>query len=1626
MAICLVLNVIGWYKFWVDTPHEEAKKPMASTGCSSAADPMQASGTPALQTNHGTIDMEMNRNTTVTRRHGKQLWGLMWGLLVPCLLEAQPAQPDTLVVSIPADTITHLCFDAEVLEMSGPITGASFCQSGNAATVVGANLQGECLDLLPASGFLGLSPDTICTVHCYQNDLQLCDTTYLVVNVSGSGCADFFASDTVVVPFSGNPVSVCVPLALSKAVAMSLILDGQLYSQPLSGCDGDSLVAYSYAIVPGLGNIGPYQLSSWEVNGLSFSGFFNNIDELVSLMNAFDPAGNWTLNALNLTITGGASGSQYGNMQIMQLQTGQSALLMTNFTIFFNGTLVEVIDPGIYQLVAVDSTTGCADSVHIVVEGQHPVPQVWFDTLYVGHTLAPLCVDTADLWWGIASVAPCAGPQFGAIVPLSPDSLCFAYEAGMQPGVDTLCWVSCDGGQPAWCDTTYFVLAVRPRPDTIFLSLADTLSALDTCLHAWLEVNPLAADTQMLCPTASAVIDLAFVDTACVRLIPEAVGTDTLCAIVCEADLCDTTVLVVSVYAAQPPCEEHFAEDTLFAEAHALPYEFCLSANATLSYWLDGQLVATDTCPAGVGIVLEAYGVHVLVGTDPFGCADTLWLELIQVPPPDTLGIVFLSTSVDRPIDTICGSTSSLSGAAAALSFCALPLHGSVQVLSDSCFAYLPAAGFTGLDSVCVTLCDGLTPQRCDSTRFVIEVRPVPDSLWLQTPVGQPTPLYCLDTTQLATAFDTSFLCRLPQNGQLLLTGECFSWVPDPGFSGTDTACVVVCDAWGFCDTTYLFLSAGPACPSWFDADTISALLPACDVGYELCLPLSFDSLLYLYVELDGQPFFGPFEGCMNDTFFTYTFFNVPGQGLAGPYQLDSWTVNGQHFSGQFDGLAALVDSMNLWDPSGNWLDSMGLFIFGGNPAQSYGDMSITHLPSGATSVVERNVVVFPQGTALTLDTGSHVLVLADTLHGCADTLVLDLRCPDPCNYLALSPDTLMVDDCDSLARWCVDLPLLAAHNIAWTDNGQPLPDTALQLCDPTGTAVLLDTGYHQLVLADTVKGCVDSFSLWVGCLSANEILVDTFLPQGDQLAFCLDDWLIDTALITHLAACGTPAGQIAVAYDTTSGCFVLDGVTPGMDTACFELLEGAVQHRITFVVTVGQPCDPLFPTPFAGAGIDCMADTSGYLCLPLSLMQMQQRQIYLDGEPYTGPVVGCNFDSTYSINYSLLPNGGQAGPYILEMWTVNGQTFTGSFDDVQELVDSMNLWDPAGQWTWIEQNGHITIIGGLAGNVYGSLFVMQQLTGAEAVLGVSAAFVPQGAALYLPLGTHELVLRDTLTGCRDTVVATVACVGTDTVCVQLEPGQVDTLCLSTAELQGDLSDVFDACSALNGEIAVYALIDSCVVIEGVEPGTDTACVVLCDARGLCDTTVVCAEVQQIADTAVVAVPDSAETTTDEPVIVSVLSNDQYQQLDTFFILDPPRWGSAAWMLDGTIAYVPDEGYCDDEVPDSFSYVICRGAQCDTAVVWVRVACTGLVVYNGFSPNEDGINDTFVIKGLEKFPDHHLRIFNRWGNLVFESTNYQNDWDGTWKGLPLPDGVYFYLLLDGAGNRYSGYVQISR
>jgi gliding motility-associated-like protein len=94
----------------------------------------------------------------------------------------------------------------------------------------------------------------------------------------------------------------------------------------------------------------------------------------------------------------------------------------------------------------------------------------------------------------------------------------------------------------------------------------------------------------------------------------------------------------------------------------------------------------------------------------------------------------------------------------------------------------------------------------------------------------------------------------------------------------------------------------------------------------------------------------------------------------------------------------------------------------------------------------------------------------------------------------------------------------------------------------------------------------------------------------------------------------------------------------------------------------------------------------------------------------------------------------------------------------------------------------------------------------------------------------------------------------------------------------------------------------------------------------------------------------------------------------------------------------------------------CTSTPATYSITVKSCAIIDFFIPEGFSPNGDGINDVFFIRGIDIYPANKFAIFNRWGDKVFESSPYQNTWDGkAQKGIrvgsdELPIGIYFYVL----------------
>ncbi|MDW7690684.1 choice-of-anchor D domain-containing protein [Flammeovirgaceae bacterium SG7u.111] len=220
--------------------------------------------------------------------------------------------------------------------------------------------------------------------------------------------------------------------------------------------------------------------------------------------------------------------------------------------------------------------------------------------------------------------------------------------------------------------------------------------------------------------------------------------------------------------------------------------------------------------------------------------------------------------------------------------------------------------------------------------------------------------------------------------------------------------------------------------------------------------------------------------------------------------------------------------------------------------------------------------------------------------------------------------------------------------------------------------------------------------------------------------------------------------------------------------------------------------------------------------------------------------------------------------------------------------------------------------------------------------------------------------------------------------------------------------------------------------------GTDVFEYAICNPDGLCDTASVFVTVSNPPQ----AVSDVISVIKGGTLFIDVTEND----IDPDGDLDPSSVRIIEEPMSGNSVRIEDEGIViyDSRVDftgqDYLIYEVCDlTGKCDTDTIFVFVevpVSEVLVTKKGLSPNGDGINDTWIVEGIEYFPYNKVKIFNRWGDTVFEMEGYNNEdvlWDGSSnRSLSLgsgtvPEGTYFYVIELGNGERpLTGFIEVKQ
>ena len=140
-----------------------------------------------------------------------------------------------------------------------------------------------------------------------------------------------------------------------------------------------------------------------------------------------------------------------------------------------------------------------------------------------------------------------------------------------------------------------------------------------------------------------------------------------------------------------------------------------------------------------------------------------------------------------------------------------------------------------------------------------------------------------------------------------------------------------------------------------------------------------------------------------------------------------------------------------------------------------------------------------------------------------------------------------------------------------------------------------------------------------------------------------------------------------------------------------------------------------------------------------------------------------------------------------------------------------------------------------------------------------------------------------------------------------------------------------------------------------------------------------------------------------------------------------PNVGIGQWEIVKGTAKIENETDPNSEIrqlnfgENILKWTISNGT-CPVSSDIITITYSDFNIPSGFSPNGDNKNDLFEIKGIESYPGTQLKVFNRWGMLVYSSADYQNQWDGD----GLSDDTYYYELKITGSKEKHGYILLKR
>jgi gliding motility-associated-like protein len=1331
---------------------------------------------------------------------------------------------------------------------------------------------------------------------------------------------------------------VCLEVVFQQLRNYEILVDGEPYEGRFPACNIDTIYKANFDNIVEDAQA-PYELLFFEVAGDTFMITFNSFEELVDSIRTWDPTSDWKYDSLNNEMFSvNPPQVLFSNMIRFRDANNNTTALTIDRTFAANGTFF-FFERGWNEVVFNDTIMNCTDTVDIGIS----CPQIDTTRLFVEWMIRDtFCFESLDL---LANITEINQLQFisGNNIELIEEDSCLIYK-GLEQGSDTLVYKIQD--ELNLCDTHVVIIEVGEMPDGDNTILTDTIfpNQIDTvCPDFAFEVDSISN----ICP-ASSEENVSFIfDTATQCLIYTYVfpGIDSFCLEThYDNGIVDTFTLIVT---ALSPLTDTII-DSIFLnqniqycfeldELSEAPFQINEFCNLTPQF-IDYSIDSSALCLNYSGQMLAGSDTICIEICDNVGVCDTTIFYITTIDNERTSEFIFDSLLINFT-DTICLNYDLPGMISDIQNLCPDSLNTNFSFDIDSselCIYYQSNA--LGMDTACILFTDEF--GNTDTNYIVLKtLLPTIDTVFDSVEFLE-RDSFCLDSTELAgNLISIENYCPENSGTQVEFVIHTMNYcIHYSGVTtGLDTACLVICDDFGICDTTILIIETGD-------------------------LP-------------DGQ------NSLITDTVFTN--------------QIDSFC-----FDPRFEPIVDIVDICDTLN--GNHIqyslnsDSSCIiyeYISDGVDTACY----VTTYENGIRDTFTIIVTALSPKNDTIIDT----IFLGSTETYCI-----------PLNELTVPIDSIE-EFCNDSLEFIIVSPLDSILCFDVTAEFSGGTDTlCFAYCDTMG---ICDTAIYYITVENT--------------FDTSEFISDSILVNFTD-TICFDNDL-PGAITSIENICSDGNGFVEFELDTVSNCLYYSGIAIGVDTACILITDefGNTDTNYIEIRTILPTADTTILTIPVGITDTFCLDTDELagaigtminLCPDLINDDVEAMLIPGQCVEYTGINAGesdtmciliCDdfgvCDTSYII-FIVEIDGMDGRDSLIRDTVLINFTETICLDTLSNLGMVINFYNACP-----ESSDNVE-------------FILDPETYCISYTGDS-----------LGLDTACIVIEYE-NGPRDsfTLIVDVVPPSPDTIELTINIDETVAECLDYTELAGlpDDTAIIDICTDLNGEHVEYVInfLNFCIDFSGVSEGSDTVCIVFCDNLNVCDTTTY---IINVIDTTtgpmldLIAINDFDTLMQGDIRFIDVLNNDTIpdNNLTFFGIVDDPLNGMAQFDSSGIVIYTPDVDFCGI---DSFTYEICNDFDCDSATVTVFIECMEeeiLFIPQGFSPNGDGVGDLWEIQGINTFPNTNVEIYNRWGNRVFQSNDYQNDWDGSWEGNPLPDGTYFYMIDFRNGDKpRTGYVVILR